>query len=117
MKKFAVYILGFISIIAIMLASGIPNTPNWKSLSGPFFWIWLITLGIAELLYNINALRRVTYPVTICIWAWLYDHKLLTTEFSRHTYVVFTRYGSSYRKLFRAVQDAFDRYIQAVEHL
>lgn len=109
-KKLITYILGFISIASIFLASGIKEVSGWEHTARPFFLVWFATLMIALIINNINYIRRFTYPAIICLLAWLYKHNIMHTEFSKHAYRVY-KYYKSFGKLYMAVQDAFDYYM------
>lgn len=112
-RKLFSYISGAISLVAILLASGIKDTANWETIAAPFFWIWALSLCASLILYNWNSIRRITYPTIICIWAWAYEHKILSSTFSKHTYQVYVKLNKSYTKLYLVVQNAFDQYLAA----
>lgn len=104
------YILGAISAAAFFLASGIRDVADWYRIARPYFVVGIVTLILSVILYKWHAIRRITYPAIICVWAWLYAHKIVTSKFSNHTYRVFVYFGRSYRKLYEVVQIAFDQY-------
>lgn len=114
MKKIITYILYIVSFTAFILASGIKEVANWVDIARPYFAIGFSTLALALILSNIDNIRRYTYPSIVCLWAWLYEHKILRSTFSKSTYIVYKRYGKSYSVLFDSVQDAFDQYLVAV---
>ena len=114
MRKIIAYILGSISMISILLASGIRDIKGWEVVAEPYFMVWFVTLAIALILYNLNSIRRFTYPAYTCVSAWLYDHKILRTKFGKSTYRVYVFYGKSYSKFYDVVQDAFDRYLAEI---
>jgi hypothetical protein len=113
MRKNISIILGMISFVAVGFASGVKEDLNWVLVAKPYLIIWAVLLGLAIVIYNWNHIRRVTYPAIICVWAYLYEHKILTSDFAKHTYRVYTYFGKSYRLLYLKVQSAFDYYIQA----
>ena len=102
-----------LSLVAAGFASGAKEGLNWLSVAKPYMIICVVTMTIAIVLYNLDNIRRVTYPAIICAWAYLYEHKILTSDFAKHTYRVYTYFGKSYRLLYLKVQSAFDYYIQA----
>lgn len=112
MRKNIAIVLGMISFVAVGFASGAKEDLNWVSAAKPYLIIWAVLLGLAIVIYNWNHIRRVTYPAIICVWAYLYEHKILTSDFAKHTYRVYTYFGKSYRLLYLKVQSAFDYYIQ-----
>ena len=113
MKKIITYILYFVGFAAFILASGIRDVANWLDLARPYFAIGSVTLAIALVISNIDNIRRFTYPSVVCLWAWLYKHKIWMTSFSKDTYLVYKKLGKSYSNLYYSVQDAFDQYIVA----
>ena len=112
MRKNIAGILGMISFVAVGFASGAKEDPNWLSIAKPYLIIWAVLLGLAIVIYNWNRIRRVTYPAIICVWAYLYEHKILRTKFAKSTYRVYSYFGKSYKKLYLKVQDAFDYYVE-----
>jgi len=112
MRKNISGIIGMISFVFVGFASGAKEDPNWLAIARPYLIIWAILLGIAIVLYNWNYVRRVTYPAIICIWAYLYEHQILTSEFAKHTYRVYSYFGKSYKRLYLKVQGAFDCYVE-----
>ena len=106
-------ILGIVSCGALFLASGIPDTADSFKYELPLLITAIIAGILAIVLYKWIAIRRVTYPALICMWAWLYEHNLAKSKFSSHTYRVYVFFGSSYSKLYDMVQDAFDQYLEA----
>lgn len=115
MKKIITYILYFVGFAAFVLASGIIGVANWLDIARPYFVVGSVALAIALVISNIDNIRRFTYPSVVCLWAWLYEHKIWKTSFSRDTYLVYKRFGKSYSNLYYSVQDAFDRYLIAVK--
>ena len=111
MRKTIAYILYFVGFAAFILASGIRDVANWLDIARPYFAVGSVTLAIALVISNIDNIRRFTYPSVICLWAWLYEHKIIKTQFGKSTYIVYKRYGKSYSILFDTVQDAFDKYL------
>ena len=106
-------VLGIISCGALFLATAVKDTADCLTYELPLTMVALVAAVIAVILYKWTAIRRVTYPALICVWAWLYEHKLAKSEFSRHTYKVYVFFGRSYSKLYDTVQDAFDQYLEA----
>ena len=117
MRKIIAYILGFISLAAVLVASGIRDVEGWEIIARPYFIVWFITLVTALILYNWNSIRRITYPLYTCISAWLYAHKIITSKFGESTYRVYVYYGRSYSKFYEVVQDAFDTYLSKVKEV
>lgn len=112
MRKNIAGILGMISLVAAGFASGAKECVNWLSIARPYLIICAVLLGLAVVFYNWNRIRRVTYPAVICLWAYLYKHKILKTAFARSTYRVYSYFGKSYKRLYLKVQDAFDYYVE-----
>lgn len=106
-------ILGIVSCGALFSASAVKDTADCFKYELPLLIVAIVTGIIAIVLYKWVAIRRVTYPALICMWAWLYEHKLAKSEFSCHTYKVYVFFGCSYSKLYDTVQDAFDHYLEA----
>lgn len=111
LRKIVTYILYGISLISILLASGIKQVANWWDIAKPYFIVWFICLVVGLVIGNINYIRRYTYPAVICLLAWLYGKKIINTKFSKSTYQVYRYYGKSYGKLFTKVKEAFDYYM------
>lgn len=105
--------LGIISCVSLFLGSAVKDTADCLTYELPLMMVALVTGVTALVLYKWLAIRRITYPALICVWAWLYEHKLSKSEFSRHTYKVYVFFGRSYSKLYDTVQDAFDQYLEA----
>ena len=105
---------GIIALGSGVLASQMPESVDWLKQAAPFLWVFVIGMFISITLIWWNSIRRITYPAMICLWAWLYDHKVWDTAFSRDTYRVFKHLGKSYSKLYTTVQDAFDYYLSHV---
>lgn len=112
MRKNISGILVMISLVAAGFASGAKEDPNWLAIARPYLITWGVLLGLAIVIYNWNHIRRVTYPAIICVWAYLYEHKILTSDFAKHTYRVYSYFGKSYKRLYLKVQGAFDHYIE-----
>lgn len=108
LKSIITYILVGVSLVSILLATGIKETSNWWNIARPFFAVWFITLVIALFITNINQIRRVTYPTLVCISSWAYKHKILITKFTKNTYKLYKWQNSSYSNLYDYVQDLFD---------
>jgi hypothetical protein len=117
MRKIIAYILGTISMVSLLLASGIKDIQGWEVIARPYFIVWFVALAVAVILYNWNSIRRVTYPARTCLSAWLYDHNIVKTKFGRSTYRVYVYYGKSYSKFYEVVQEAFDRYLAEVKEV
>ena len=117
MRKNISGILGMISLVAAGFASGAKEDPNWLAIARPYLIIWVVLLGLAIVIYNWNHIRRVTYPAIICVWAYLYEHQILTSEFAEHTYRVYSYFGKSYKRLYLKVQGAFDRYVELSDNI
>ena len=113
MRKTIAIFIGVLAFVSAGFASGAKEDPNWISIAKPFIIIWAVLLGIAILIYNWESVRRVTYPAIICVWAWLYDHHIAYSRFSKRTHRVFVYYDRSYKRLYKEVQDAFDQYTEA----
>lgn len=110
-SKIISYILYAVSIVSILLASGIRQVANWWDIARPFFAVWFICLVLALTITNINTIRRYTYPILVCISAWSFKHKVLMTKFTRNTHRVYRMQNSSYKKLFAYTQYMFDMYL------
>lgn len=107
-------ILGMISFTSALISSGVKECAEWFTYAKPFLMFAVITGILAAIIYNWNYIRRFTYPCMICIRAWLYEHNLSASKFSRHTYKVYVHFGRSYKRFFFEVQDAFDQYLATV---
>ena len=116
MKKVVTYILVFISMTSIFLASGIKDVANWWDIAKPFFAVWFIALVAALTIHNFNYVRRVTYPVFVCICSWVYKHKILKTKFTHNTYKLYKWQNRSYRNLYMYVQNLFDVYVAGLKN-
>lgn len=99
---------GSIALTSVYLASGIVEVPNWLELAKPFFVIGFISTVVAMIAYNINHIRRITYPALICLSSWAYKNKIIKTRFTKNTYRLYRWKGRSYRNLFGYVQQLFD---------
>jgi len=108
MKKIITCILLGISLTSAYLASGIPDVANWLDIAKPFFIISMATLLVALTLIYLNDIRRITYPGLVCVSSWLYKHKIIKTEFTKNTYLLYRWKNKSYRNLFEYVQNLFD---------
>lgn len=115
MKKVISYILYAVGFTAFILASGIKDVANWLDIARPYFAVGSVALALALIISNVDNIRRFTYPMIVCIWAWLYEHKIWKTSFSKDTYLVYKQFGKSYSNLYYSVQDAFDKYLVAVK--
>lgn len=113
-RKITSAIFGVVGFGSGLLASSVKETSDWFVYAKPFLIVFIICMAIALTLGFWNHIRRVTYPATVCIWAWLYKHKILITDFSRSTYLVYRKLGKSYERLYYTVQDAFDYYLSFV---
>ena len=97
-----------------VLGSQVKESTEWFSQEKPYLLVFILCLAVSVILIHWNSIRRLTYPATICVWAWLYEHRILTSTFSRDTYRVYKHLGKSYSKLFYSVQSAFDYYLTNV---
>lgn len=111
LKKIISYILYGVSLAAILLASGTPQVANWWEIARPYFVVWFLATAIALCITYVDQIRRITYPLVVCISAWAYKHKILVTKFTRNTHRVYKLQNNSYRKLFMYTQDLFDIYL------
>lgn len=107
-RKIFIGISCITSIIAGLAVSGIRESTNWWELTKPYFAVWAISTILAIVLYNINYIRRITYPMVVCISAWAYKHKIIKTKFTQSTYKVYKWKNRSYKQLFGYTQDLFD---------
>lgn len=107
-KKFIFTVSCITSIVSGLAVSAIRDSANWWELTKPYFIVWVISTILAVLIYNINYIRRVTYPVIVCISAWAYQHRIIVTRFTLSTYRVYKWKNRSYKQLFGYVQDLFD---------
>ena len=96
------------AVISGLAVSAIRDSANWWGLTKPYFIVWAVSTILAVVLYNINYIRRITYPMVVCISAWLYQHKIVVTKFTQSTYRVYKWKNRSYKKLFGYTQDLFD---------
>lgn len=108
MKKVITCILYIIGFSAYILASGIKDVANWLDIARPYFAIGTLCVAIALTLSNINNIRRVTYPLFVCMNAWFFKKKIIMTKFTRNTYRLYKVNNKSFKKLFIYVQDLFD---------
>lgn len=115
LRKIFSIILGVISVTSVILASAIPDSPNSFNQELPFYIVGIIAGILAIALHYWMMIRRTVYPALICMWAWLYEHKLARSKFSNHTYRVYVYYGKSYATLYNKVQGAFDQYAETAE--
>lgn len=104
-------ILGLISFGSALISSGVKESADWFIYARPYLTVAILTGIVALILYKWDLIRRVTYPATVCMNAWLYQYGFIHTEFGRATYRLYKHFGRSYRKLFGKVQDAFDYYM------
>ena len=103
-----------IGLGSAVIGSQVNETTDWLVQAKPFIWVFFICAAISAILIHWNSVRRITYPAIICVWAWLYKHRIWTSAFSRDTYRVYKYLGKSYRRLFDSVQSAFDYYLNNV---
>lgn len=103
-----------IGLGSAVIGSQVKETTDWLVQAKPFILVFIICMAISATLIHWNSIRRVTYPAVICLWAWLYEHRIWTTAFSRDTYRVYKYLGKSYSRLFDSVQSAFDYYLTNV---
>ena len=96
------------SIVSGLAVSAIRDSANWWEFTKPYFIVWVISTILAVILYNINYIRRITYPTVVCISAWAYKHKIIKTKFTQSTYRVYKWKNRSYKQLFGFTQDLFD---------
>lgn len=96
------------SVISGLAVSAIRDSASWWEITKPFLAVWIISTILALTIYNINNIRRVTYPTIVCISAWAYQHKIIMTKFTQSTYRVFKWKNKSYKQLFGFTQDLFD---------
>jgi len=96
------------AIVSGLAISAIRDSANWWEITKPFLAVWIISTILALTIYNINNIRRVTYPILVCISAWAYQHKIVVTKFTQSTYRVFKWKNKSYKQLFGYTQDLFD---------
>ena len=114
LRKIISYILYGVSIVAILLASGLPQVANWWELAKPYFAVWFFATAAALCLTYVDQIRRITYPLFVCISAWAYAHKIVITKFTRNTHRVYKMQNMSYRRLFEYTQNIFDLYLSAL---
>jgi len=115
MKKFIAGGFYLISIFSAIMVAGVPNVANWWDLSIPYYLAFFISLIIGTCLTFTNQIRRVTYPILVCMSAWAYKHKIVMTKFTRNTYRVYQATHSSYGKLFDYTQALFDIYLEGIK--
>lgn len=108
MKNTIITILYTIAFTAAFLASGIRDVANWVEIAKPFFAVFAISIALALTISNFNKIRRITYPLLVCISAWGYKHKLFKSKFTRNTYRLYKWKNRSYKNLFEYVQNLFD---------
>ena len=103
--KYALYIIAFSSAL---IASGVRESADWWNIVRPFFIVFAISITIALTMTYINKIRRVTYPIFVCMSAWFYKHNIIMTKFTRNTYRLYKWKNRSYKNLFEYVQNLFD---------
>lgn len=108
-------VLGIISFSSALLSSGVKETADWFVYAKPFILFAIITGLISFIVYKWDSIRRVTYPATVCLWAWLYERGVIDTQFGKDTYRVYKHLGKSYRRFYTKVQQAFDYYREHAE--
>ena len=108
-------ILGFVSFTSALLSSGVKESADWFIYAKPFILFAIATALISFILYQWDAIRRISYPATVCLWAWLYEHGIINTQFGKDTYRVYRHLGKSYRRFYSRVQQAFDYYREHAE--
>lgn len=108
MKNIIANILYVIGIVSYILASGVRDVANWLDIARPYFAIGTLAIAIGVTIYNINNIRRVTYPMFVCMNAWFFKNKIIMTKFTRSTYRLYKFHNMSFKKLFIYVQDLFD---------
>jgi len=107
-KNFVTGILASIAIISGLAVSGIPESVDWWINTKPFFCICLISIAVAFLINKFNYVRRIMYPILVCISAWSYKYRIVVTGFTKDTYRVYKLNNYSYKQLFGYTQDLFD---------
>lgn len=107
-KKVVTIVLTITAIVTGLIASSVKEMPEWWEITRPFFIIYMLSIFVAMTINNFNYIRRIIYPVFVCICAWAYQHKIVTTKFTQSTYKVFKWKNKSYKKLFGYTQDLFD---------
>jgi len=107
-KRAITIILAGTAVVTGLAASAIKEIPGWWEVTRPLFIIYMLSIIVAITINNFNYVRRITYPVLVCVCAWLYQHKIVTTKFTQSTYRVFKWKNKSYRQLFGYTQDLFD---------
>lgn len=113
-KKIFISVLGIVSASSFILATGVNNSSAGDAILSMCLLAGFTSLAVALFLYNLDSVRRITYPAAICAWAWLYDHRIIRTRFSSSSYRIYRYFGGSYKKLFYKVQEAFDQYVEVI---
>ena len=108
MKKIITYALYLIAFTSLFIASGIKDIPNWWDIARPFFIVFTVSIVVASILTYINKIRRITYPMFVCVSAWVYQHRVIRNDFTKKTYKLYKWQNRSYQDLFDYVQDVFD---------
>lgn len=113
-KKIALIILYSTSVLSGFAAASVKDSVDWWQVTKPFLAVWIISTFLALTLTYINQIRRITYPVLVCVCAWAYKHKIIMTRFTRSSHRVFKMQHYSYKRLFEYTQDMFDIYLSAI---
>lgn len=109
MKKVIIAILYITAIFSAIALAGVPDVAEWWEMSKPFYIIFAVSLALAMGLTFPNKVRRITYPILVCVCAWAYKHKVVTNSFAMKTYRVYKLNNSSYYDLFGYTQGLFDK--------
>lgn len=107
-RKIVTWVLAAVAVVTGLVASSIKEIPGWWEITRPFFIVYLLAIITAIVINNFNYVRRILYPVFVCVCAWAYQHNLVRTKFTQSTYKVFSWKDKSYKQLFGYTQDLFD---------
>lgn len=95
------------AFFAAIIVSSVGEVDNWWQISKPWVWVFIISSLVGVITYNITEIRRYTYPSLVCILAWMYEHKLIATNFSYRSHIIYRKYNS-YARLFQTTQNLYD---------
>lgn len=109
MKRIITSIAFAVAVFSALIISGISDSPTWWSDILPWVITFSISIIIAGIPYNIESIRRYTYPALVVLLAWGYEHRLIYSQFSYHANIIYHRQGASYRNLYILTQNLYDQ--------
>lgn len=113
-RKISMVVLYSTSILSGFAAASVRDSADWWELTKPFLLVWVISTFLALTVTYINQIRRITYPLLVCVSAWAYKHRIIMTRFTRNTHRVYKMKNRSYKELFEYTQYMFDVYLSAL---